>query len=241
MRFIHSFIQLAAHRGFEYFAFHDVDMIPIAGNATLGGPLYTYVSNPTHLATAAQQFGWQLPYDTYVGGVLLMNTYALYYARVHVVAGPAAVSPSQATGVLDTQRDHPQNQRLSEPLLGLGRRGRRDVVALPALQPHARALSAGEWPVHLIAPQEGSRRCRDDEVLLLLLSISLLYDTSTSSSLSYCFTRRNHKFGQAEEMWLVDGVNSVHERFHVTRIDEDDELHATTAHVDVWPGAYDFV
>ena len=53
-------------RNFDYFAFHDVDMLPVDSD-------YSYVDCPTHLATRAEQFGWRLPYDGYFGGVTLFD------------------------------------------------------------------------------------------------------------------------------------------------------------------------
>ena len=52
--------------GFDYFAFHDVDMLPVDSD-------YSYVDCPTHLAAKAEQFGWRLPYDGYFGGVTLFD------------------------------------------------------------------------------------------------------------------------------------------------------------------------
>jgi predicted glycosyltransferase involved in capsule biosynthesis len=34
---------------------------------------YSYCSNPTHLATRAEQFNWALPYDGYFGGVTIFD------------------------------------------------------------------------------------------------------------------------------------------------------------------------
>ena len=50
----------------DYFAFHDVDMLPIDSD-------YSYIDCPTHLATRAEQFGFRLPYDGYFGGVTLFD------------------------------------------------------------------------------------------------------------------------------------------------------------------------
>jgi hypothetical protein len=50
----------------DYYAFHDVDMIPSEAD-------YSYVSEPTHMATECSQFGYQLPYGGYFGGVTLFN------------------------------------------------------------------------------------------------------------------------------------------------------------------------
>lgn len=51
---------------FDYFAFHDVDMLPVDSD-------YSYPDGPTHLATRAEQFGYKLPYDGYFGGVTLFD------------------------------------------------------------------------------------------------------------------------------------------------------------------------
>jgi hypothetical protein len=50
----------------DYFCFHDVDMIPSEAD-------YSYVNEPTHMATECSQFGYQLPYGGYFGGVTLFN------------------------------------------------------------------------------------------------------------------------------------------------------------------------
>jgi len=51
---------------FDYFVFHDVDMLPLDSD-------YSYVDCPTHLASRAEQFNWKLPYDGYFGGVTLFD------------------------------------------------------------------------------------------------------------------------------------------------------------------------
>lgn len=51
---------------FDYYCFHDVDMLPLESD-------YSYCSNPTHLATQAEQFDWKLPYDGYFGGVTIFD------------------------------------------------------------------------------------------------------------------------------------------------------------------------
>ena len=50
----------------DYYAFHDVDMLPIDSD-------YSFPDGPTHLATEAEQFGYKLPYDGYFGGVTLFD------------------------------------------------------------------------------------------------------------------------------------------------------------------------
>jgi beta-1,4-galactosyltransferase 2 len=51
---------------FDYFSFHDVDMLPTDSD-------YSFPDGPTHLATEAEQFGYRLPYDGYFGGVTLFD------------------------------------------------------------------------------------------------------------------------------------------------------------------------
>jgi hypothetical protein len=51
---------------YDYYCFHDVDMLPLKSD-------YTYCSNPTHLATEAEQFDWKLPYEGYFGGVTIFD------------------------------------------------------------------------------------------------------------------------------------------------------------------------
>lgn len=50
----------------EYFAFHDVDMLPLDSD-------YSFPEGPTHLASEVEQFNWGLPYDGYFGGVTLFD------------------------------------------------------------------------------------------------------------------------------------------------------------------------
>lgn len=50
----------------DYVCFHDVDMLPTQGD-------YSYVSQPTHLATHVEQFDFKMPYAHYFGGVTLFN------------------------------------------------------------------------------------------------------------------------------------------------------------------------
>jgi hypothetical protein len=53
-------------KDYDYFCFHDVDMIPTEAD-------YSWVDEPTHMATECSQFGYQLPYGGYFGGVTLFN------------------------------------------------------------------------------------------------------------------------------------------------------------------------
>lgn len=50
----------------DYFAFHDVDMLPVLSD-------YSYCEIPTHMASEAEQFNFKLPYHEYFGGVTLFN------------------------------------------------------------------------------------------------------------------------------------------------------------------------
>jgi hypothetical protein len=52
-------------------AFHDVDMLPSDGNCDYSRP-----AGVRHVAGAAEQYGYELPYPNYVGGVLLANSEA---------------------------------------------------------------------------------------------------------------------------------------------------------------------
>ena len=49
---------------FDYFAAHDVDMLPEKVN-------YSYSENPCHLATEVEDYGYKLPNEKYFGGVTL--------------------------------------------------------------------------------------------------------------------------------------------------------------------------
>lgn len=55
---------------FDYFCFHDVDMLPVQAN-------YAFPNIPTHLAAEVSQFGeWEgkgLAYEYFFGGVVLFN------------------------------------------------------------------------------------------------------------------------------------------------------------------------
>jgi predicted glycosyltransferase involved in capsule biosynthesis len=57
---------LEADKDCDYFVFHDVDMIPQNVD-------YGYQELPTHLAAAASQFNYGLPYDGYFGGVTMFS------------------------------------------------------------------------------------------------------------------------------------------------------------------------
>jgi len=50
----------------DYFCFHDIDMIPTNAD-------YSYPDKPYHMATNVSQFGGNVAYPTYYGGVNLFN------------------------------------------------------------------------------------------------------------------------------------------------------------------------
>lgn len=56
----------AKKSGCSYVCFHDVDMLPLKAD-------YSFPQVPTHLATAVEQFNFDMPYPTYFGGVTLFN------------------------------------------------------------------------------------------------------------------------------------------------------------------------
>jgi hypothetical protein len=53
---------------YTYFAFHDIDMLPISDECDYG-----YPDSPTHLATNVEAHNNELPYPQYFGGVILIN------------------------------------------------------------------------------------------------------------------------------------------------------------------------
>jgi predicted glycosyltransferase involved in capsule biosynthesis len=57
---------LEADKDCDYFVMHDVDMLPQNVD-------YGYQELPTHLAAAASQFNYGLPYDGYFGGVTMFS------------------------------------------------------------------------------------------------------------------------------------------------------------------------
>jgi hypothetical protein len=50
----------------DYFVFHDVDMLSVKAD-------YSYPGKPTHLASKASQFKYQMPFKDYFGGVVLFT------------------------------------------------------------------------------------------------------------------------------------------------------------------------
>jgi hypothetical protein len=57
--------------GYDYYALHDVDMLPVKSD-------YSYPILPTLLATRVQQFGYKLPFPEYFGGVVLIKDAHMY-------------------------------------------------------------------------------------------------------------------------------------------------------------------
>jgi N-terminal region of glycosyl transferase group 7/N-terminal domain of galactosyltransferase len=57
-----------AKQDYDYFALHDVDMIPLYDSVD-----YSYPLMPTHLASCVEQFDWKIPYPQFFGGVVLIN------------------------------------------------------------------------------------------------------------------------------------------------------------------------
>jgi len=53
---------------YTYFAFHDIDMLPISDDCD-----YSYPDSPTHLATNVEAHENKLPYPQYFGGVVLIS------------------------------------------------------------------------------------------------------------------------------------------------------------------------
>lgn len=53
---------------YTYFAFHDIDMLPISDDCDYG-----YPDSPTHLATNVEAHENKLPYPQYFGGVILIS------------------------------------------------------------------------------------------------------------------------------------------------------------------------
>jgi len=53
-------------KDYDYFCFHDIDMLPIESD-------YSFRPNVTHLAEKVEQFNWRLPTPIYVGGVTMFD------------------------------------------------------------------------------------------------------------------------------------------------------------------------
>ena len=59
---------ISSQQGFDYFCFHDVDMLPEDKSCD-----YSWVEKPTHLATRLSKFNYRLVYPEYFSGVTLFN------------------------------------------------------------------------------------------------------------------------------------------------------------------------
>ena len=55
-------------KSYTYFAFHDIDMLPMNDECDYG-----YPDSPTHLANKVEAHDNKLPYPQYFGGVVLIN------------------------------------------------------------------------------------------------------------------------------------------------------------------------
>ena len=60
-------VGVALTNGYDYYAMHDVDMLPEPEVD------YSFPDKPTHLATACSQFDYKMPYAEYFGGVTLIS------------------------------------------------------------------------------------------------------------------------------------------------------------------------
>ena len=59
---------ISSQQGYDYFCFHDVDMLPEDKTCD-----YSWVDKPTHLATRLSKFNYRLVYPEYFSGVTLFN------------------------------------------------------------------------------------------------------------------------------------------------------------------------
>ena len=59
---------IAKEQGFDYFCFHDIDMLPEDNTCD-----YSWVDKPTHLASRLSKFNYKLIYPEYFSGVTLFN------------------------------------------------------------------------------------------------------------------------------------------------------------------------
>ena len=60
--------KIAVEQGYDYFCFHDVDMLPEDDSCD-----YSWVDKPTHLSARLSKFNYKLIYPEYIGGVTLFN------------------------------------------------------------------------------------------------------------------------------------------------------------------------
>ena len=59
---------ISSQQGYDYFCFHDVDMLPEDDTCN-----YSWVDKPTHLAARLSKFNYRLVYPEYFSGVTLFN------------------------------------------------------------------------------------------------------------------------------------------------------------------------
>lgn len=57
----------------DYFILHDVDQLPITGKVD-----YSYASCPTHISAHCSQFGYAIPYEQILGGVVIVPKEQFY-------------------------------------------------------------------------------------------------------------------------------------------------------------------
>jgi len=60
---------VAQKEGYDYFCFHDIDMVPVDDSCDYSWP----GEYPQHLAVRVEQFNWGLQYEEYFGGAILMT------------------------------------------------------------------------------------------------------------------------------------------------------------------------
>jgi len=60
--------EISSQQGFDYFCFHDIDMLPEDETCD-----YSWVDRPTHLAARLSKFKYRLVYPEYFGGVTMFN------------------------------------------------------------------------------------------------------------------------------------------------------------------------
>ena len=59
---------ISSQQGYDYFCFHDVDMLPEDKTCD-----YSWIEKPTHLAARLSKFNYRLVYPEYFSGVILFN------------------------------------------------------------------------------------------------------------------------------------------------------------------------
>ena len=60
--------KIASEQGYDYFCFHDVDMLPEDNTCD-----YSWVDRPTHIAARLSKFKYRLVYPEYFSGVTIFN------------------------------------------------------------------------------------------------------------------------------------------------------------------------